>query len=121
MAWDVVGTKGFEEWYLLLDAGDARAVAARIDYLEQHGPNAKRPIVGEIKGSAHDPRMKELRCGTGNAIRVLFVFDPARQAVLLVGGSKAGKWNQWYREAIPEADKLYDDYIKEIGQSSSGA
>lgn len=97
--------------------GGGAVVAARIDHLEQNGPSAKRPVVGEIKGSVHDPRMKELRCGTGSAIRVLFVFDPARQAVLLVGGAKAGKWNQWYREAIPEADKLYDDYIKETGQA----
>ena len=117
MPWEVLGTAAFEGWYLALPADDARAVAARIDYLEEHGPNAKRPIVGEIKGSAHDPRMKELRCGTGSVIRVLFIFDPARQAVLLVGGAKAGKWNQWYREAIPEADKLYDDYIEETGQA----
>lgn len=116
MPWDVLATDTFEDWYLDLSPDDAQAVAARIDYIEEHGPNAKRPVVGEIQGSAHDPRMKELRCGTGNAIRVLFIFDPERRAVLLVGGAKAGKWNRWYRENIPVADRLYTDYLAETRQ-----
>jgi hypothetical protein len=60
--------------------------------------------------------MKELRCGTGNAIRVLFIFDPARRAILLVGGAKAGRWNRWYRENIPLADQLYDEYLTQHQQ-----
>jgi hypothetical protein len=116
MAWEIVGTSDFEDWYLTLDPQDAHAVTARIDLLEQHGPALKRPVVGEIKGSENDPRMKELRCGRASALRVLFIFDPARRAVLLIGGAKAGQWNRWYREAIPKADRLYREYLAETNQ-----
>ena len=46
-------------------------------------------------------------------MRILFIFDPVRNAVLLVAGDKSGRWNEWYREAIPTAEALYDQYLKE--------
>ena len=51
--------------------------------------------------------MKELRPpSTGRSeIRILFVFDPWRSAILLLAGDKSGQWSRWYREAIPEAEK----------------
>lgn len=61
--------------------------------------------------------MKELRVSKGGAIRVLFAFDPKRQAVLLLGGDKTGRWNAWYAEAIPLADDLFDEYLAETGQA----
>jgi hypothetical protein len=45
-------------------------------------------------------------------LRVLFVFDPERRAVLLVGGDKTGRWVEWYREAIPPAERRYEDYLR---------
>lgn len=50
------------------------------------------------------------------ALRVLFMFDPRRQAILLLGGDKSGAWNDWYEWAIPAADDLYDDYLDELRQ-----
>lgn len=50
--------------------------------------------------------MKEIRSGS---IRVLFVFDPIRQAVLLLGGDKQNRSEAWYRKNIPIADDLYDE------------
>jgi hypothetical protein len=67
-------------------------------------------VVETIKTSRH-PNMKEVRTGT---IRVLFVFDPVRQAVLLIGGDKAGQWDAWYRRNIPIADELYDEWLIEL-------
>jgi hypothetical protein len=58
--------------------------------------------------------MKELRCGTAAAIRVLFIFDPRRTALLLLGGAKAGAWEDWYEQAVPVADELYEIYLKEL-------
>ena len=29
----------------------------------------------------------------------------------LVAGDKSGQWNQWYRTAIPEAERLHEDYL----------
>ena len=50
------------------------------------------------------------------AIRVLFAFDPRRQAVLLAGGDETGRWSSWYEKAIPLADDLFDQYVDETGQ-----
>jgi len=46
-------------------------------------------------------------------IRILYIFDPRRNAVLLVAGDKAGKWEAWYRQAIPLAEQRYEDYLKQ--------
>lgn len=54
--------------------------------------------------------MKELR-PRGGSIRILFAFDPRRMTILLLGGDKSGRWNAWYDEAIPLADRLYDEHL----------
>ncbi|CBG68758.1 type II toxin-antitoxin system RelE/ParE family toxin, partial [Streptomyces scabiei] len=46
-------------------------------------------------------------------MRLLFVFDPERNAVILVGGDKAGNWSGWYRTAIKEAEEAYAAYREE--------
>jgi hypothetical protein len=38
-----------------------------------------------------------------------------RNAVLLVAGDKAGKWEAWYRQAIPLAEQRYEEYLKQEG------
>ena len=89
-------------------------VVSAIEALAEVGPNLGRPLVDRIKGSAlHN--LKELRPGStaSSELRVLFVFDPWRSAVLLVAGDKAGNWKAWYREAIPRAEHLYAIYLKE--------
>ena len=59
--------------------------------------------------------MKELRPrGAGKDLRILFMFDPLRQAILLFGGSKAQQWNDWYRSAIPEAERLYEQCLADL-------
>jgi ribosome-binding protein aMBF1 (putative translation factor) len=42
--------------------------------------------------------LKELRPGSRgrSEIRILFVFDPWRSAILLIAGDKAGNWTKWY-------------------------
>lgn len=83
--------------------------------LEEQGPDLKRPIVGKIKGSSLIPSMKELRPGSSgrSEIRILFVFDPKRKAIMLVGGDKQRKWDKWYRKAIPEAERRYLVWLEE--------
>ena len=44
----------------------------------------------------------------------MFIFDPRREAILLVGGDKSGQWAKWYRTAIPEAERLYEEYLEEL-------
>jgi hypothetical protein len=96
-----------------LDDDSYELVAAAIDKLADDGPTLGRPIVDLVKGSRHH-NMKELRPGsTGSSkIRVLFVFDPQRRAVLLVGGDKSGEWNDWYVRNIKLADDRYDGWLR---------
>lgn len=66
--------------------------------------------------------LKELRPGSSGTseVRILFVFDPWRSAILLVAGDKSGKWNRWYTRAIPHAEQLYEVYLKERAEEESG-
>jgi hypothetical protein len=58
--------------------------------------------------------MRELRVQHhGRPYRVLYVFDPRRVALLLLGGDKTGD-DRWYRKNVPLADRSYDDYLAEI-------
>ncbi|QDC17479.1 hypothetical protein F1734_25920 (plasmid) [Rhodococcus ruber] len=119
MAWEVVLLDEVDEWYLRLvrtDAETATAVTAAIDSLESEGPTLGRPLVDKVKGS-HVHNMKELR-PSGTSVRILFVFDPRRQAVLLVAGDKAGAWKQWYVDNIPRAEERYTMWLTE--QNTSG-
>ena len=57
--------------------------------------------------------LKELRPGSAGKteIRILFIFDPQRRAILLVAGDKAGHWTRWYRDAIKLAEDRYDRFL----------
>lgn len=88
-------------------------MAELVDVLADRGPGLGRPIVDRIQASRHH-NMKELRAAQGGALRVLFMFDPRRQVILLIGGDKSGEWNAWYEWAVPLADDLYDEYLDEL-------
>jgi hypothetical protein len=117
MAWELYLTDEVDAWLDGLAVSDADSyaqVVAGIDVLADVGPSLGRPLVDRVKGSRLHG-MKELRPGSsgGTEIRVLFVFDPWRSAILLVGGDKSGNWTRWYRTAIPKAERLYAEYLDE--------
>ena len=85
-----------------------------MDVLSEYGPTLGRPLVDTLKTSAI-ANLKELR-PRQTTIRVLFVFDPWRLAILLIAGDKAGQWRAWYERAIPQAEELYAVYLKERGE-----
>ncbi len=96
-----------------MDEKSKAQVVDAIDRLAEGGPGLGRPLVDRLEGSqVHN--LKELRPGSAgrSEIRLLFVFDPWRSAILLVGGDK-GNWSAWYRQAIPRAEELYVEYVKE--------
>jgi len=43
----------------------------------------------------------------------LFVFDPKRRAILLVGGNKRGD-ARWYKKNIPLAEERYKRHLAEL-------
>lgn len=108
--WEVEYTDQFEHWWATLSETEQERIAAGVELLAEHGPNLGRPTVDTITASRHQ-NMKELRAGT---TRTLFAFDPTRTATLLLGGDKSGRWKQWYQEAIPIADDLYDEHLETL-------
>ena len=114
MPYDVYFTTEAEAWMLALDDNDYDAIMARIELLEERGPSLGRPVVDSIEGSRH-PNMKELRAGS---MRALFAFDPARRAIVLVGGDKRDDWTGWYERNIPRADDLLDAHLDSMRKES---
>lgn len=115
MAWEVSLHEDVERWFLGLcrdDPATADGVADAIEQLVMMGPALGRPLVDRIHASHHH-NMKELRPPSAGAseVRMLFAFDPERQAVLLVAGDKSGRWATWYRDAIPVADRRFDQHL----------
>ena len=56
--------------------------------------------------------MKELRPASTH-VRILFVFDPKRRAILLVAGDKTGNWTSWYDTNIALAEQRYENWLTE--------
>lgn len=110
--WEVEYTDQFAEWWDRLDVETQEAIGTAVTVLQRLGPGCGRPLVDTIKGSRH-ANMKELRPPAGN-VRILFAFDPRRAAILLIGGDKTHRWQQWYRVMVPAADALYDEYLDEL-------
>jgi hypothetical protein len=116
VAYKLVVTRQVRDWLHALRSGDRvtrRLVAEAIDRLLYDGPALGRPLVDRISGSSlHN--LKELPPGsTGlTEVRILFIIDPARNAVLLIAGDKSGRWEDWYRDGIPAAEAAYQAYLK---------
>jgi hypothetical protein len=58
--------------------------------------------------------MRELRIQhQGRPYRVLYAFDPNRDALLLVGGDKTGD-GRWYETFVLIADRLYEEHLQDL-------
>lgn len=113
MSWEVILLKEVEHWYFTLEGDAMAAVTGAIDLLELEGPTLGRPTVDKVNGSKFHS-MKELRPAS-TSIRILFIFDPRRQAILLLGGDKAGAWKSWYDKNIPIAERRYEKWLETEG------
>lgn len=113
MAVEVEYTDEFGKWWEDLDESEQESVAAVVQLLEERGVGLSFPYSSGIAGSRHG-HMRELRIQhKGDPYRVLYAFDPKRNAILLVGGNKKGN-NDWYDNYIPVADRLYDEHLAEL-------
>nr|WP_221379827.1 type II toxin-antitoxin system RelE/ParE family toxin [Actinoplanes polyasparticus] len=114
---EILMTEQVEQFLDLLyesDRDSHRLVNQAILVLERNGPGEGRSLVDTITASRLT-NLKELRPPSRGRteIRILFVFDPWRSAVLLVAGDKSGNWSRWYRSAIQEAEERFALYLKE--------
>lgn len=112
MSWEVEFTDEFHAWYRDLSDDERDTVVAAVELLEEDGPALGRPLVDRIHSSRHH-NMKELR-PMKDYIRILFAFDPRRVALLLIAGTKRGRWNTWYDEMVPVADRLYSEHLRRL-------
>ncbi|MFG1717774.1 type II toxin-antitoxin system RelE/ParE family toxin [Micromonospora sp. B006] len=113
--WEIRLHPEVERWFLDLCSSEpstADLVSEALDLLAEHGPALGRPLVDRLKGSAYH-HMKELRPGSSGTseVRMIFAFDPSREAIFLVAGDKAGQWQSWYRLAIPLADERFQEHL----------
>lgn len=118
--WEIYQTDEVATWMADLRRNDPRAaerVEAAVDVLSEYGPTLGRPLVDTLTASTI-ANLKELR-PRQTTIRVLFVFDPWRSAILLIAGDKAGQWKAWYERAIPLAEELYSVYLKERAEEEA--
>lgn len=119
-----------KEWLATLDPETRDCVTAAVEILSELGPTLGRPLVDTVRRSRHG-NMKELRPPSPgmSEFRILFAFDPRREAILLLGGDKSGavgkksskrdKWSKWYETAIPEADKRYDEHLARLDEEDA--
>ena len=113
MPWTVEYTDEFEAWWSSLTEGEQEDVGSVVRLLEDQGPSLRFPFSSGIKESRHS-HMRELRIQhAGNPYRVLYAFNPLRNALLLMGGNKTGD-GRWYEKNIPIADDLYDAHLAEL-------
>ena len=113
MEWVVLLDADFAIWLREQDPGVQDAVAMYAQLLARFGPTLGRPQVDTLKG-AKLTHLKELRVQhQGAPWRVLFAFDPKRQAILLVGGCKRGN-KRWYAEAIALAEQRYRRHLEAL-------
>jgi hypothetical protein len=119
--WEIYQTDDVAAWMndlRRIDPQAAEKVEAAVDVLAEYGPTLGRPLVDTLTGSKL-ANLKELRPRQTN-IRVLFVFDPWRSAILLVAGDKTGQWHKWYEEAIPQAEQRFALYLEERKAEEEG-
>jgi len=113
MTVEVEYTDEFGEWWDGLDESEQESVGAVVQLLEEYGPHLDFPHSSGIASSRHS-HMRELRIKhKGNPYRALYAFNPKRNPILLIGGNKKGN-DDWYKEYVPVADRLYDEHLAEL-------
>ena len=103
----------FRLWWNPLGRDLKQAILRTVRLLEEYGPSLSRPHADTLTGSQIS-NLKELRVQhQGEPYRILFVFDPKREAWLLVGGNKAGD-DKWYKRMIPLAETIFEAHLEAL-------
>ena len=113
MTWEVEYTDELGAWWDTLSEAEQESIDASVRLLEVRGPQLGYPYSSGINGSRH-PHMRKLRIQhQGRPYRILYAFDPRRNAILLIGGDKTGD-DRWYQVFVPQADDLYDTHVETL-------
>ena len=123
MTWKVETSDEFERWWQGLDKRTQDSLATVIFLLKRDGLTLPRPYADKIRGSRFD--LRELRDtvyderNQEHVYRILYVFDPRRQAFLCLGGDKAND-RRWYERNIRRAERIYEAHLRKLGDEEQG-
>ncbi|MCG6146640.1 type II toxin-antitoxin system RelE/ParE family toxin [Leptospira bandrabouensis] len=108
--YEIKRTEEMVLWLNDLDNDAKKDILVSIEILKEFGPRLGRPHVDTIAGSKIK-NLKELRVNSKNRpFRIFFVFDPKRNAILLIGGNKATS-KKFYPNMIKKSEELYSEYL----------
>ena len=111
---EVIATDEFVAWWTdpeQVDDQCQKAIYAAVELLEREGVALRFPYQSAIEGSKY--AFRELRKAAGpHVLRIIYAFDPARDAVLIIGGDKAGD-KRFYEWIIPRAEAIWEQYLRE--------
>ncbi len=111
---EVFNTNEFGEWFDELTADEQEDGAYVVRLLEQDGLGLRHPYSSALAASKY--AFRELRPKKGaSPLRVIYAFDPRRDAVLILGGDK-GSDAKFYRRIIKRAETIWKDYLAEQEQ-----
>lgn len=112
----VVVTNEFAAWYRDLPEEQWEAVNFSVALLEERGVALQPPHSAGIPGAEHG--IRELRIQSYRfPIRIYYAFNPARQAVLILGGNKKGEHDEskWTLRMVRRAEVIFATYLSERG------
>jgi len=98
-------SKEFAAWLESLEATQRESVARPVTLLEMRGVVLGAPYSSALRGAGFP--LRELRPrGGASPLRVLYAFDPRREALILLGGNEATEPG-FYRRAIARAETIW--------------
>lgn len=110
----VNATEEFERWIEGLSHREQKTVLQVVKILEQVGLALGEPYSSALKGTKHP--LRELRPKRGaSPLRIIYAFDPKREALLLIGGDK-GNDKRFYERAIPRAEQLWEGHLEDLAK-----
>ncbi|UCH24869.1 MAG: type II toxin-antitoxin system RelE/ParE family toxin [Trueperaceae bacterium] len=113
MPYSVIVSLEFEEWFTEQMEDLQDKIAVTVALLEEHGPSLRRPFADTLTGSTLS-HLEELRVKhRGKPYRILFAFDPNREALLLIGCIKSGD-TRWYKRMIPIAEEIFQRHVASL-------
>ena len=111
MAISVIFLDDAEQWFLDLEEVQAEKVTFYVDLLKEEGVTLGSPYSSALHGT--DYAFRELRVkAPRSVIRIVYAFDPAQNAVVILGADKRGqKQDRFYKKLIKEAERLWEEYL----------
>lgn len=112
MKCELIVSTEFVSWLGTLSESARKHVQRNLEILEAQGTSLGFPYSSAIKNSRY--AMREIRVKhTGAQYRILYVFDPKRNAFIALGGDKVGD-NRWYEKMIRKAEHIYERHLEAL-------